>query len=179
MRTYTNKETQEQLRVQPGDLLPIDYIPDDYYSRIHKYMVIPCIDIFVKYNNSILLVKRKNEPAKGQYWCFGGRLLRGINELDNVYMIIKKESNLDVVGVIHLLGIARTMFKESPYNHKKGTDSRNTVYLVTAVGSLKLDDLHKDILFFSYDDFVNKLHHNFNPYIKDNLEKIFNEGFFY
>lgn len=177
-RTYTNSETSNYCRIK-NDLLPDDYILDDYYYNIHQFMVIPCIDIFIRYNNGILLIKRRYEPAKNEFWCVGGRLRKGVSELDNIHLIVKNETNLDIVGVIYFLGIARTMFKESPYSHGKGTDSRNTVYLVSAEGKLEFDKTIEDYLMFTYEDFADGLHKELHQYIRDYLEQIFNGGYFY
>jgi colanic acid biosynthesis protein WcaH len=37
-------------------------------------MPIPCVDLLVFSDNCVLLVKRANEPARGQWWFPGGRV---------------------------------------------------------------------------------------------------------
>jgi colanic acid biosynthesis protein WcaH len=50
-------------------------IPEDIYSHIVCLMPIPCVDIIVEDERGrVLLIKRADEPAKGQWWFPGGRI---------------------------------------------------------------------------------------------------------
>ena len=50
-------------------------IPEDLYSQIRRVMPIPCVDLVVSDESGcVLLIKRKNEPARGQWWFPGGRV---------------------------------------------------------------------------------------------------------
>jgi len=50
-------------------------IPDQLYSKIIDVMPIPCVDLLVvDRHRNILMLKRKNEPAQGQWWLPGGRV---------------------------------------------------------------------------------------------------------
>ena len=50
-------------------------ISEDLYSQIRRVMPIPCVDLVVSdESDCVLLVKRKNEPARGQWWFPGGRV---------------------------------------------------------------------------------------------------------
>ena len=55
------------------------WIEDALYAEIKKVMPIPCVDIVVerKSDGRVLLLKRNNEPLKGQWWLPGGRINRG------------------------------------------------------------------------------------------------------
>ena len=50
-------------------------IPDEVYQTVLRSMPIPCVDLIV-FNSAreILLVRRTNEPARGQWWFPGGRV---------------------------------------------------------------------------------------------------------
>jgi len=51
------------------------HIPQNIYAQIVRLMPIPCVDLLVKdEDGSVLLIKRANEPAKGQWWFPGGRV---------------------------------------------------------------------------------------------------------
>lgn len=53
----------------------IMHIPENIYAQIVRLMPIPCVDLLVEDENGrILLIKRANEPAKGQWWFPGGRV---------------------------------------------------------------------------------------------------------
>lgn len=47
------------------------------YDRILRLMPIVCVDVAIEYNDAILLIKRRDEPAAGQWWLPGGRLYKG------------------------------------------------------------------------------------------------------
>jgi len=52
------------------------YIPEPEYQRIIGVIPIFCIDYMIKSldRKSFLLLKRKEEPLKGEWWLPGGRL---------------------------------------------------------------------------------------------------------
>jgi len=54
------------------------HIEEGLYRKIVRVMPIPCVDLLVTDRTGrVLLVKRKNEPAKGQWWFPGGRVHHG------------------------------------------------------------------------------------------------------
>lgn len=54
-----------------------NFIPQEIYNLIISNIPIVCVDICIVKENKILLVKRKDAPAKGEYWIPGGRLFKG------------------------------------------------------------------------------------------------------
>jgi len=53
-------------------------IQENLYKKILEYLPILCVDVIIKdLNGSILLIKRNNEPLKGEWWVIGGRVLHG------------------------------------------------------------------------------------------------------
>lgn len=50
-------------------------IPENLYRQILPVIPIPCVDLLiVDREKRVLLVKRRNEPAKGLWWLPGGRV---------------------------------------------------------------------------------------------------------
>ena len=50
-------------------------IPEDLYRKILSLMPVPCVDLLVVDRaQRVLLLKRRNEPAKGLWWVPGGRV---------------------------------------------------------------------------------------------------------
>lgn len=50
-------------------------IPQNLYEEILKVLPIPAVDLIVENEQGkLLLVRRANEPAKGQWWFPGGRV---------------------------------------------------------------------------------------------------------
>lgn len=51
------------------------HIPDNLYQQILRALPIACVDLIVENSKKeILLLKRKNEPAMGEWWFPGGRI---------------------------------------------------------------------------------------------------------
>ena len=54
------------------------WVSEDLYSRILQVMPIPCVDlIVVDETSNVLIVLRRHEPAAGQWWFPGERVLFG------------------------------------------------------------------------------------------------------
>ncbi len=58
-----------------------------FYNRIREAVPIVSVDIMAVYSGDVLLVKRKNIPAKGLWWFPGG----GIRKWESPQMTVKRE----------------------------------------------------------------------------------------
>lgn len=59
-------------------MLQVGYLKDKDYRRIVGTMPILCVDVVLRDSDGMyLLVKRTNEPLKGQWWVPGGRVYKG------------------------------------------------------------------------------------------------------
>ena len=83
----------------------------NFYHKIIEVLPILCVDGFIFNNNQVLLLKRNNEPAIGEWWVPGGRVLK--NELlsESIKRKIKEEINLDVIHSKQI-GITETIFEK-------------------------------------------------------------------
>ena len=52
-------------------------IEDGFYRSILEVLPIVCVDVLLVKGDKFLMGKRVNEPAKGQWWFPGGRVLKG------------------------------------------------------------------------------------------------------
>ena len=51
------------------------YIPGRVYQKIVRLIPIACVDLVVEnHRGEVLLLRRKNEPAKNEWWFPGGRI---------------------------------------------------------------------------------------------------------
>ena len=90
-------------------------IPPEQYDQILKTMPIPCVDLLVVDNErNILLIKRRNEPAKGQWWFPGGRVHYKETRCEAAIRKLKEECGLEAIE-IHELGTFDIML-EYPLN---------------------------------------------------------------
>ncbi len=75
-------------------------ISSDLYNQILECMPIPCVDLLVVDNAGyILLVKRRNEPAKGQWWFPGGRVYYKEKRKHAAIRKLKEECNLNAINI--------------------------------------------------------------------------------
>lgn len=75
-------------------------ISADLYSKIIRIMPIPCVDLIVQDNQKkILLIKRGNEPAKGEWWFPGGRVYFGETRLEASKRKLNEECGLQAISI--------------------------------------------------------------------------------
>lgn len=160
-----------QLENGPVDLnkLKADQLDKATYAKAHEGLIIACHDIFVQYNNGILLVKRLSFPAKGILWPLGGRIKRGIPTEQSAREKIEEESGLKTLSLIEI-GHARTFFATEPFNHGHGTDSINIIYFAKTEGKLKLNSLHEEPTIVTPAEYQ-KLRASLHPYVRDFMDK--------
>ncbi len=118
------------------------------YSEIHKLMPIPCVDLVIYKNDKILLVKRKEEPAKGQYWFPGGRILRNESFKEAATRLALKEVGLKI-DKIEGIGTGNLEFKEDPFGHGNGTHAVTFIYKCVTTDDPSLDGNHEDFLWWN------------------------------
>ncbi len=75
--------------------IKIKLIPDKIYRRITRLVPIACVDLIVTNNKGeILLLRRKNEPAKNEWWFPGGRVHFMETRKDAALRKLKEECGL-------------------------------------------------------------------------------------
>lgn len=79
----------------------MNLIPRDQYIDILKNLPILCADIVLKNDaGEYLLIKRNNEPLRGQWWVIGGRVLKGETMEAAAIRKVKQETNLEIKNLI-------------------------------------------------------------------------------
>jgi colanic acid biosynthesis protein WcaH len=53
------------------------FIPDSLYDKIVKCMPIPSVEAIIVKDNKLLFLRRKNSPARGQWWFPGEKIRKG------------------------------------------------------------------------------------------------------
>ena len=140
------------------------WISEPLYSEIKSLMPIPCVDLLIVHDRRLLLMKRKNEPAKGLWFTPGGRILLGESLEDAARRVLHEETGLETssiekMGVMtHIWSGAQTV----------------TVYFKVTVGSydIKMDAQHNDFLWIS------KVTDDLHPYVREMITQsnIFNKS---
>jgi ADP-ribose pyrophosphatase YjhB (NUDIX family) len=73
-----------------------DFIPSVLYDQIEQLMPIASVEAVIVIEGSLLFLKRKNNPAAGQWWFAGGRIHRGESFEDTLYREVKEETGLEI-----------------------------------------------------------------------------------
>ncbi len=142
--------------------LPADkkFIPNELYYQILDSVPIACVDIAIVALGSVLLVKRRDAPAKGQWWVPGGRVLKGEMMRDTAIRKAREE-----VGIACHIGpiiyTAETIFPDGPGGIAvHSINSCFFVYPASSDFSLQLDDHHDD------HQWVNHIPDGLHPYVE-------------
>jgi colanic acid biosynthesis protein WcaH len=76
------------------------HIPENIYAQIVHLMPIPCVDLLVEdLEGRILLIKRANDPAKGQWWFPGGRVHYLETRMQAAERKLKEECGLEAFQI--------------------------------------------------------------------------------
>jgi colanic acid biosynthesis protein WcaH len=124
----------------------------------------------ILFNGECLLLKRKNEPAKGQYWFPGGRIYKMETIKDAALRKAKEEVNLDC-RFQEIISIEESMFKR---NGNMATDIHTVnicCKLVTdSISEISLDKQHDGHIWITKDNLGTV---DLHPCIIRPLEKVF------
>ena len=90
-------------------------IPQDEYEQIIARVPIVCVDVVIYYESKILLIKRGDEPARGEWWLPGGRLFKGETIEACALRKAREETGLDCHydSIVHF---DSTIFETGPNN---------------------------------------------------------------
>jgi colanic acid biosynthesis protein WcaH len=126
-----------------------EHIPEETFGACLDALPQVCVEVLLVRDGHVLVARRTNEPANGEWFWPGGRLYKGERLDDAARRIGREELGLDVeldgrVGVYsHFWDIASV----------DGADSRHTVNVAYRVrqrdpdASVTLDDQHDDYRF--------------------------------
>ncbi|MFQ5532060.1 MAG: NUDIX domain-containing protein [Candidatus Nanoarchaeia archaeon] len=124
-------------------------------------MPICCVELLFRDGSDILLVKRKQHPAKDQWWFPGGRIHKNETVQDAAIRKAKEELNLDVYFE-KVVKVYEVMFKQGPFDLKTGIHSINILVEVKPQTTpilhkhIKLDQNHSDWVFMN-DNCIDKM----------------------
>jgi colanic acid biosynthesis protein WcaH len=109
----------------------MNLIPKKTYRNIVDAMPILCVDAIIRNDQGqVLLVKRTNEPLKGEWWVPGGRVYKGEGLEDSIQRKIKEELGIDI-NIKGVAGYYEDQFEKNPLNIASGLHTLGIVFEVT------------------------------------------------
>ena len=115
-------------------------IEQNLYNKILTNIPIICVDGVILSKNGVLFMKRKNEPAKNEWWFPGGRLLKNESLEDAIIRKVKEETHIDV-KLIKSIGVSQTIFETGVFGIP--THTINFTFLLTTEDfDVKIDKDH-------------------------------------
>lgn len=103
-------------------------IPLEQYKQILDVLPILCVDVVITNpRGEYLLVKRKGEPLKGQWWVVGGRVLKGETMEQAVVRKVKTEVGLTLTN-LRAIGYYEEVFPDAPFDVPSGLHAVSVVF---------------------------------------------------
>lgn len=145
------------------------FIQPEEYKNILEKIAIPCVDAVILIDNKFLLIKRKNEPAKGQWWLPDGRVYKNETLKDAIKRKVKEEIGIDI-EIVKKLGVDETIFGTGPFGF--GVHTINTFFFCKTINkNIKIDDHHSEYKLFD------KIDESWHNYVKNAIRAALNVNF--
>ncbi|MFO7180191.1 MAG: NUDIX domain-containing protein [Pseudomonadota bacterium] len=121
-------------------------IPVEEYKKIIGAIPILCVDLVLRDRaGRYLLVKRENEPLRGEWWVVGGRVLKGERAEAAARRKLEEEIGLTVPR-LELLGLYEDFFDRNSLGIETLYHTVSIVFGGTLddVSGIRLDAQHKE-----------------------------------
>lgn len=143
------------------------YIESDLYREIQRVIPIPCVDlIIVNSQGEVLLAKRTNEPAQGEWWFPGGRVHYLETRFDAAKRKLKEECGFEA-GQLDELGTFDVVVERLDNGSKSHAITTAFVVRVFSETTITLDDQNSDAEWCMPGDWLNMW---LNPFVRQVLE---------
>jgi colanic acid biosynthesis protein WcaH len=145
-----------------------EYVPEDLFAEFTGRMPQVCVEVVLDTDEGILLAKRTNEPAKGEWFWPGGRLYKGETLEAAARRVTREELGIEV-SIEEQLGVYSHFWETSAVAGGSSRHTVNVVFRVSSVGSdfeIELDGQHEAYRFLS--EMEPGLHEHVLRYVTEN-----------
>lgn len=141
-------------------------IPDDLFAAFLERLPQVSVELFVETDRGLLLLRRTNEPAAGEWFWPGTRLFKGETFETAAERLAREELGIEV-NLGPLLGTYSHFWDNGRFDGVETTHTVNVVYRATTATpeDVVLDDQHDAIRFVEQPD--ESLHDYVNEYLRD------------
>lgn len=145
---------------------PVDWISDSDWKTIVANVPILSVDLVVSTSDGIVLGRRTNEPARGEWFVPGGRVRKGEPLVEAVHRVAHDELGIDV-EIRERLGVYEHVYETADLVGVGGKHYVPVGYLVeTSETEFERDLQHDVVRTFDPDD-LPALHEYTNAYLRD------------
>lgn len=140
-------------------------IPSDEYRVIVQNVPIVSVDLLVHHDGGLVLGKRTNEPAAGEWFVPGGTVLKGETRREAAHRVAEEEIGCEVL-IDEELGVYEHHYNASEYPEIESKQYLATAFVVTPTGKdLEPDEQHSRVEVFKPP--FTDLHNYVERYIRD------------
>lgn len=142
-------------------------IPEKLYGKFLSRLPQVSVELFLEHEGRVLLAKRSNRPAKGEWFWPGSRVYKGEELREAAHRVAREELGIEV-DIKRLLGVYSHFWNETEI---RGVDSIHTVNVVYRVhpaedvANISLDEQHDGYRW------VSEIEPGFHKYVKLYLEE--------
>jgi len=139
-----------------------NWISEELYKEILENIPICCVDVAVLDGNRVLLVKRKDEPAKDHWWIPGGRIYKNEKLKDAAIRKVYEETGIKI-KIKKLIGTYEFFWHKGFFSAlRTGAHTIDVTFLAEPLNKdpkIKLDKASSDY------KWINRIEEDFHPYI--------------
>ena len=145
---------------------PVTRVPSDIWTTVVSNVPIPSVDLVVRTNQGVILARRQNEPAKGEWFVPGGRIQKGEKRVEAVQRVAQKELGVSV-RIEQELGAYDHLYAESDVPNSGGKHYVANGYVVHPESeTFRLDSQHDQVRVFEEEN-LPQLHEYVKNYLSD------------
>ncbi|NLV12639.1 NUDIX domain-containing protein [Haloarcula argentinensis] len=144
---------------------PVTWIPDNVWADIVAHAPVASVDLVVDCADGVMLARRQNEPAKGEWFVPGGRVQKGEPIRETVYRVAREELGIDVT-IETELGAYDHFYESADVADAGGKHYVAHGYHVTPDSeAVELDDQHDESAVFPVGELP-----DLHPYVRAYLD---------
>ena len=122
-------------------------LPLDEYTAVVDRVPILCVDAIIVHKGQFLLVKRRNEPLKGEWWVPGGRVYKGETMEMSLKRKVKEELGIEIRS-LKAVGYYEEHFEASEIPSRTGIHTMSVVFICSPRSlEIRLDNQSSDYTF--------------------------------
>lgn len=144
-----------------------EHIPDGTFATCLERLPQVCVELVVERDGAVLLARRTNAPAVGEWFWPGSRLYKGEALEDGAHRVAREELGIEV-DVRGRLGVRSHFWTETSVSGVSDRHTVNVIYRVTPASAdpdISLDDQHSDYRWLA--DLEPGLHEYVRAYLTD------------